>query len=267
MNDTELEELLNTWKTPPVRPSWRKGVQIAIARKHRKPLRELFTGWRLLLAGASAAAVIIVVANTSAFSRKLSAPPYTVDSEILFYADFAMPPSGCGFCSLHPVRLPPKRVLMTSYNTSGSEVLLSWSAPSERLVAAFWAARSAIARTIDRVARSIPLAPELEAPDSYAVVYMAATQTQTLGVREDLVNSGCRPSERRGEVLGQEVILDYPTVMARYGSGGSRIFVWMAPKLSCFALRARVEVEQQDGSWTLVSEKKALKVTVRALKL
>ncbi len=260
MNDAELDEMLNAWKTRPVREAWREGVQNHIARTRRKQLRELFPKWSLLVAGALMAAVLLL-ANTSAFSRKLAPPPYTVESEIMFYADFAAP-SGCGFCSLHPVRLPPKRVLMTSYNRAGSEVLLTWSAPNERLTGAFWAARFAVATTIDRIARSVPLARALEPPDYYSVVYTAATQTRTLGPREDLVNSGCRPSERRGEVIGQDAILDYPTIVARFGSRGSRILVWMAPELSCFALRARVEEEQQDGSWTVVSEKKALKVTV-----
>jgi hypothetical protein len=261
MNDTELDELLNTWKTPPVRGTWRESVQKRIAPKHWNPLRDLSPRWRLLLVGTSVAAVILVVANTSALSRKLSPPPHTVESEIVLYAGSPLP-SGCGFCSFYPTHLAPKRVLMTSYNKTGSEIVLSWSAPNERVVAAFWAARLAVARTIDRVARSIPLAPELESPDYYAVVYTAVAQTQTLGGRDDLLDSGCRPSGLRGEVIGQDVILNYPTVMARYGSRGSRAFVWMAPALSCFALRARVEVEQQDGSWTLVSEKKALKVTV-----
>src|SRR5262245_55936764 len=261
MNDTELDELLNTWETPPVRGDWRESVRNRIARNHRKPLRELLPRWRLLLAGTSVAAVILVVANTSAFSRKLSPPPYTVDSEIIFYVGSPLP-SGCGFCSLYPTHLVPKSVLMTSYNKAGTELVLSWSAPDERVVAAFWAARLAVARTIDRVARSIPLAPELDSADYYAVVYTAVAQTQTLGGRDDLVNSGCRPSGLRGEVIGQDVIFNYPTVIARFGSRNSRTFVWMAPELSCFALRARVEAEQQDGSWVLVSEKKALKVTV-----
>ena len=36
----------------------------------------------------------------------------------------------------------------------------------------------------------------------------------------------------------------------------------MAPDLSCFALRATVEMQLEDGRWNLVSEKKAVKVTV-----
>jgi hypothetical protein len=41
----------------------------------------------------------------------------------------------------------------------------------------------------------------------------------------------------------------------------SNSFGWR-PQLSCFALRATVEVQQADGTWSLVSEKKALKVTM-----
>ena len=41
-----------------------------------------------------------------------------------------------------------------------------------------------------------------------------------------------------------------------------RVTVWMAPALNCFALRATVEAQQADGSWTLESEKKALRVTM-----
>jgi hypothetical protein len=36
----------------------------------------------------------------------------------------------------------------------------------------------------------------------------------------------------------------------------------MAPRLSCFALRAAIERQQPDGSWTMVTEKKAVKVNV-----
>jgi len=49
-------------------------------------------------------------------------------------------------------------------------MLTAWSAPNELLAGAFWAARLRVARAIDRVARSIPLAPELESPDDYAVM-------------------------------------------------------------------------------------------------
>jgi hypothetical protein len=38
--------------------------------------------------------------------------------------------------------------------------------------------------------------------------------------------------------------------------------VWMSPELSCFALRARIEAQQPDGSRTTVSEKQAVKVTL-----
>jgi hypothetical protein len=80
-------------------------------------------------------------------------------------------------------------------------------------------------------------------------------------------NSGCRPSNRRGEIIGQDVILNYPTVIvrpgvARSGSAASRTLVWMAPALNCYALQIGVEAEQQDGSWKSVREKKAMRVSI-----
>jgi hypothetical protein len=85
-----------------------------------------------------------------------------------------------------------------------------------------------------------------------------------VGRRSTLVSSGCRTSHGDSKVVGQEVILNYPTTAVEQDFGGERgrLTVWMAPELSCFALRATIQEKQPDGSWKLVSEKKALKVTV-----
>jgi hypothetical protein len=114
----------------------------------------------------------------------------------------------------------------------------------------------------DGIGRSVPLAPELEPKDYYASVYTGVNESRGLGSRENLLRYGCRPAGRSAEVVGEEVLLGYPTVVVRDGMYKSRMTVWMAPELSCFALRATVEAEQADGSWTLVSEKKAINVTV-----
>lgn len=253
MNDTELDELLNEWKTPPVPPSLLEGVRIGIAAKRSRPLRARLPDWRLLIVGTAVVAVVFLLANTSAFPEKISSPPYTVDSEIILHQGTP----GCPNCWMEG----PKNALMTSYNQAGSEVLVSWSAPNDSWEAVFWAAKLAVSDAVERVKRTFLLEPDRESED-YAVVHSTVAQSWVLTKRATLVNSGCRSGGPQGKVVGQEVILDYPTLAAQYDFWRVRVTVWMAPALNCFALRATVEAQQADGSWTLESEKKALRVTM-----
>jgi hypothetical protein len=259
MNDTELDELLNSWKTPPVPASLRERVQAGIPAKHTWQLWKLFPRWRWLVAGTAVAAGVVLLANTSAFSQKTRRPPYTVESEIISNVGLA---PGCATCWMSQAYPGPKRTRMTSYNDAGDEVLLTWSAPDQPIEAEFWSAKLAVGRAIDKVMRLVPLEPELEPPDYYAGVYTTVNERFGLGGREKLVNSGCRPSSQTGEVIGEEVILNYSTVVSRIDGWKSRTFLWMAPELSCFALRARVELDLPDRGWTLMREKTAIKVTV-----
>jgi hypothetical protein len=271
MNDTELDELLDTWKTPPLPRSLKETVHARIAAKRRRRPWELLSAWRLLTAGAAAAALVFLLANTSAFSEKVSPPPYTVDSEITLYPVqrvFMLQPrpnsdsrvSRCWSCWIGS---GPESALMTSFNQAGTEVVLSWSAPGHPFEGAVWAAKLAASNAIGRVTRRFLLTPDEEAErGDFAVVYSAVGQSWTVGERATLLNSGCQPSDRQGKVVGQEVILNYPTIAAQHDYWKTRMTLWMAPELSCFALRATVEVQQQDGTWTLVSEKRAVKVTV-----
>jgi hypothetical protein len=59
-------------------------------------------------------------------------------------------------------------------------------------------------------------------------------------------------------------ILNYRTVATQSDleTGKIRMTLWMAPALSCFALRATIEERQADGNWKLLSEKKASKITI-----
>jgi hypothetical protein len=96
-----------------------------------------------------------------------------------------------------------------------------------------------------------------------AIVHPTTNSSWTVGERTALLNSGCRSVGQPDKLVGDEVILNYPTVAAQHEIGGGRLMtVWMAPQLSCFALRARIEALQPDGSRTTVSEKKAVKVTL-----
>jgi hypothetical protein len=66
-----------------------------------------------------------------------------------------------------------------------------------------------------------------------------------------------------GEVVGRETILNYPTAAVQVLLWDRRrTTLWMSPDLGCFALRIRIEVRRPDGSFHLVNEKEALKVTL-----
>ena len=255
-----LDELLNSWKTPPIPASLRESVRAGIAAKRPTPRRPWFPGWRWLAAGAAAAAVVFMIADTSALSKKAGPPPYRVDSEIIL-DDGTLQCPNCWWKGDPRANPGPQRMLMTSYNLAGSEVILSWSAPDHPLQATFFAAKLAIDGAVERAKRRFLLSSDTEA-GNFAVVYSAVGQSHVLTERTTLVNSGCQSPGPPGKVLGREVMLNYPTVAAQYDFWKARLTVWMAPELSCFALRATVEAEQPDGSWKLVREKKALKVTV-----
>jgi hypothetical protein len=260
MNDSELNELLDKWKTPAVPASMREKVGARIAVNQRKPLWARLFGWRPLAAATAVVAIAVVLADTYAFSTKATPPPFTVESEIIRHDDLP----DCLTCWISPVYPGPKRALMTSYSQAGSEMVLSWSAVGKlHLPAALWSAKLAVSGAFNKLRRIVPLMPELEPTDYYAVIYTAVNESRSLGGRDDLLRYSCRPTGRSAEVIGEEVVLDYPTVVVRDNSYKSRMTLWMSPELSCFALRAIVEAEQPDGTWTLLTEKKALKVTMK----
>jgi hypothetical protein len=63
----------------------------------------------------------------------------------------------------------------------------------------------------------------------------------------------------RGNEVGRETILNYATVAVR-PPGDPRMTLWVAPELSCFALRITREAPGPDGKLRLVSKKQALAV-------
>ena len=94
-----------------------------------------------------------------------------------------------------------------------------------------------------------------------AIVYPAMIgESWSLGNRTEVTRSGCTAQKN---VVAQEIILNYPTKAIQHQIGVDHILtLWLAPDLSCFALRARIEVQQQDGTLKLISEKKAIRVTL-----
>jgi hypothetical protein len=260
MNDTELDELLNSWKTPPVPGSLREGVRAGISATRPRPLRSLATGWKVFAAAAGAIVIAVVFAGTNAFPARAPLPPFTVESEITRYPG---PRLGDRY-------LQPKSAVMTSFNQDGSEIILSWSSLDPPLDAAITEAAGIFQDGIRNILRGFhsvlgfELTPEqIERRKHFAVVHPTTSQSWTAGDRTALLNSGCRSGVEGERLVGEEVILNYPTVAAQHDIGDGRLMtVWMAPALSCFALRVRIEAQQPDGSRTTVSEKKAVKVTL-----
>jgi hypothetical protein len=252
MNDTELDELLNAWKAPDSSASWQDGMRARLAKKPKRTLRNLFPGWRFVFAGAAVAAVALVLVDNSAFPQVVQRPPYTVESEITLYQGWP----DCRECWAEG----PKSARMTSYNAAGNEQVLSWSVPGSLWEEFFWTVRFAHNNTIRKIHRLFG-EPDPEA-DEYASVHTDVAHSSVVGRRATLVDSGCRTTSSPGQVLGEDVVLNYPTVVTQVGFWKRKVTLWMAPQLSCFALRATVEAQQTDGSWTLMSEKRALNVTL-----
>jgi len=154
-------------------------------------------------------------------------------------------------------------------------VILSWSSPDHPFQTALWKVRLGVTDLIDRFAEKFLgaagrvnsrwVVPADEGYGPFAVVYPSTVASaRVVGRRDSFVSSGCRPSLRGWEVVGQEVILNYPTTVAREGIAGGQglLTIWMAPELSCFALRATIQAREPDGSWKLFSEKRTVNVTV-----
>jgi hypothetical protein len=263
MNDTELDELLDVWKAPSPPPVMRDRLQGEIEAKSPRPPRRLFTRWRLT---AAAAMLIVAVLLVSTDASSSNPPAYTVESEITHYEG-----------ALRWTQWP-KRILMTSYSDAGNEVILSWSFPDHPLDTAyikmliFAADRSKnLIQNYNNIVRSYYAWQNgLKMPmdsDQHAAAYLTDPDDRFyLGVRTSLLSSGCHPARAAGEVVRQDVVLNYATAVVRMPRDegrprGPRTTVWMAPELSCAVLRSTVEIRAA-GGWRVVTERKALKVTM-----
>src|SRR5690242_14689508 len=166
MNDTELDELLNAWKSPAPSASWRQKIRTRIETSlPAPPPRKVFRGWKLLAASAAALAVVVLLANKAALSQMISPPPYTVDSEVTIHPSESVACIDLGKLGLEWHRCVPysrpQHTLMSSYNADGSEVLLSWSDPGRALEAWLWSAKLSVLSAVDTMHGV--LAPSLDA--------------------------------------------------------------------------------------------------------
>jgi hypothetical protein len=244
MNDTELDELLDTWSAPPVPVALRRGVRTAFAARPRRPMN--FGVRRVLFAGAllGAGAFLFIVALAFPQTLKLVSPrvpiPYSVDSECIRYS-YDGSPEG--------------EVYLTSYNYNGSEIILSRTFPGNPF-------KTAIHRALDAtLSLSYFLRPPRVSAEQWERIKASARidtgfASELLGNAAALVRAGCMA----GPVVGRETILNHTTVAVQRLDNHTRTTLWMAPDLSCFALRMTTEKQRPDGTFRRLSAKHAVRV-------
>ncbi|HTB15449.1 MAG TPA: hypothetical protein VK752_27955 [Bryobacteraceae bacterium] len=262
MNDTELDELLNTWKVPAAPRSLRESVRTALQAKAERRRKR----WIAVLVPAVLGMAALLLFVTPAIPQRmgLTAPPvkhpYLVDSEFVRYSKDGSPAID---------------MYSTSYNDQyGREILLSRHIPDNPV-------HDAIARLLDaagdatapirfRLLRLSPGGSEMvdkmaAAAPRPAVNTQCADEKCITGVGHfSLPMAAANPGIgcADGKIVDRETILGYPTVAIQLPLDGNRVrrTVWMAPALECFALKVATEKQQADGTFGLVSGKQALAV-------
>ena len=233
MSDTELDDILNSWTTPDPPPSLRGRVRAGYA--ELRPRRSRF---RLLFWTLATGFAIFLFFLTAAFPQtaKLLAPaekvPFTVES---YYMEVA--PDGSIAHERGDI----------SYLRGGQEIVLSQWIPGNPVGSFAMGAMNGFHHFLH--AALSPLFGNAE-PEPDPKLHAA------------LVAAGCVD----GPVIGHETILDYQVVdIQRVDKPGRRVVVAMAPALSCFAMKLVGSARQPDGSWRLVWERDAVKVTVNSV--
>jgi hypothetical protein len=258
MNDTELDELLNTWTAPPAPASLRENVRAGFAmRLERKPspgvllriVALLPSARKSLFAGAVAivGTFLLVVALALPQTHRLVSPPvripYIVDSDIVRYSD-----DGTSTVEEH----------RGSYNKNGREVGVYAVYPS--FLNAIRHALMTCCSVVGELTLPFIVSPELMKKfESAARVSAGSENGYALGSADALIKAGCV----YGPVVGHETILGHPTVAVQPNLGShQRVTFWMAPDLGCFALRIAIEERRPDGTLRLTIKKQAIKVTL-----
>jgi hypothetical protein len=243
MNDTELDQLLNTWSVPPVPASLCARVRVGF---YARPERKKFRGLRVLITAAGIALFLLAVTLALPQTLRLVSPavraPYIVDSDIVRY----------GFDGT-----PSVEFSLGSYNNEGSEVVVYEVAHS--LLPAIKLGLKAIGPVVGRLTLLFVVSHEQsERAKLIARVSAGGFEGYWLGSAAALIDSGCV----NGPVVGHETILNHRTVAVRQFNDVQRMTLWMAPDLGCFALRLTREERRPDGTFRLVLKKQATKVTL-----
>lgn len=253
MTDNELDEILDRWTAPTVPPSMRARVRAGFPARPRRLWR-----WRKsLFAAAILAAGAFFLIATQASPQPPVPVPWTVDSEFLRYAD-----DGSSSIEMDS----------TSWESNGSEILLSRSVPGNPLKTALLRAGDVMMPIHVGIMRQFMVnrrALEEAQRASLHLGFITGCDPNTClllehtGFAKDPAGAGCTDQA----IVERATILNYPTeaVRERWTEHG-RMTLWMAPALGCFALKITLEAERPDGTFHLVSAKQALKVNVNPVK-
>ena len=253
MNDTELDDMLNKWEVPPVPDSLHANVRAGFAARRPRPeapgglwhwltsFTQRKTAWGGIALGVGAPLFVVTLALTQTIT--LSSPPYTVESDCVRYPDR---------------RGHAAEMIITSYNDKGNEIVLSRSLPNNLFGSVHMRFADAVGALITRFTSPVFKPEQLEVIRTQSAV-STGFQLWYLGSAAELLQHGCV----NGPVVGHETILNYPTTAIEYRQDDFFKFtVWRAPGLGCFALRVTDEERQEDGTYRLVREKRALHVTL-----
>ena len=263
MNDTQLDEILNTWTAPQPPPSLRETVRAGFAAsQERKTFPNVRVHWKTALASMARkcllAAAILGVLGFLLIATQASPTipvPYTVDSEFLRYAE-----DGSSKIEM----------FSTSYELNGAEILRSRSIPDRPFGTAIGRALDATlplwSRLMARFTVDAGKLERLRRAARQSVGAITGCDASCLVLEHHFLARAAASSDTAcigGAIVGSETILNYPTVgvQLRWGRNG-RTTWWTAPDLGCFALRITTEEKQPDGTYRLVSEKRALRVNM-----
>lgn len=273
-NDPQLSRLLREWQVEDAPVSL--DAKVLCIHEHGRrfsAVRRILTlrpgtrkiVWATTLMGLAFLAVVTqAIPQTLKFISPAAAPPYTVDSEYFRYSDDGAREA---------------EMFSTSYtNEKGNEVLLQRTIADRPLETAF-------GRTLDAI---LPLWGRVISPISYKewekIRQSAPPSVGLVGGCDynclvlyhwffAVAGNGPNAPCVAGSLVGQKTILGYSTIgvmrpvpnprATPSQPAAARMTMWMAPELGCFALRLSVEEQRPDGTFRLVSEKQALRVTLK----
>ena len=221
MNEQELDEILDTWNAPEPPPSLRGRVRARYAAAVEKP-----RGRRRLAVWASAfGAAAFLLVLSQAFPQTVKVRP---GGAIPFTVDSEV--------TYYGVDGSVDRVIdRRSYARNGQEVVLSDTIRDHPMESFFM--------------------------NFHQSMYGIFQDLHALfgGHMEEHPN--LEPGCAAGPAAPHETILNYDTVKLQVAGNGRRAQTWFAPGLGCFPMRTIYERQRIDGTYRVVMERHAVKVT------